>query len=222
MEVQEGWLGRIVPFNLVQETLLCKEATALKGKEDRFTQVTAEKQEILDSLTEEEKEDLTAVLNDDNTAFLTSPVIKAANDLLKENDAADYAEDSPEGKLLAVKALLDEEKELKRIIKADSAKLHLLTKDTIENLADEQIYSLLELKWITPLIAELQKMPEVILDKLAAKVQALADKYATTFSDVEDEITKTEAILSSMIDQLTGSDVDIKGLNELKALLGGE
>ncbi len=222
VEVQEGWLGRIIPFELVQETLLHEEATALQEKEERLTQVTAEQQEILDSLTEEEKEDLTDVLNDDNTAFLANPLIKMAKDLLKGHDAADYAEDSPQSKIITVMCLLDEEKELKKVIKTDSAKLHLLTKETIENLVDEQVYSLLELKWITPLIVELRQMPEVILDKLAAKVQALADKYSITFADVEDKIEETEAALSSMIEQLTGSDVDIKGLVELKSLLGGE
>ncbi len=206
----------------MQETLLHEEAAALKVKEDRLTQVTAEQQEMFDSLTEEEKEDLTDVLNDDNTAFLTSPVNKAAKELLKGKDVADYAEDSPEGKLFAMKTLLDEEKDLKRVIKTDSAKLHSLTKETIENLADEQVCSLLEKKWITPLMAGLQQLPVAILDNLAAKVQALADKYATTFSDVEDEITETEATLVSMLDQLTGSDVDMQGLTELKALLGGE
>ena len=222
VEVQEGWVGRIIPFDLIQETLLQEEASALKEKEERLTQVTAEQQEILDSLTEEEKEDLTDVLNEDNTAFLASPLIKMAKELLKGHDAEDYAEDSPEGKLLTVMSLLDEEKDLKKVIKTDSAKLHLLTKKTIENLVDEQVYSLLELKWITPLMVELQQMPEVILDKLAAKVQALADKYSITFSDVEDEVEETEATLSSMIEQLTGSAVDIKGLTELKTLLGGE
>ena len=161
-------------------------------------------------------------MNDDNTAFLASPLIKRAKDLLKGHHATDYAEDSPEGKIITVMSLLDEEKELKKVIKTDSAKLHLLTKETIENLGDEQVYSLLALKWITPLIAELRQMPENILDKLAAKVQALADKYSITFAEVEDKIEETEATLSSMIEQLTGSDVDIKGLTELKTLLGGE
>ena len=222
VEVQEGWLGRIIPFELVQETLLHEEAVALKEKEERLMQVTAEQQEILDSLTEEEKEELNDVLNDDNTAFLTSPVNKKVKELLEENDAADDAEDSLEGKLCAVKSLLDEEKDIKKVIKTDSAKLHLLTKETIENLANEQVYSLLEKKWITPLMAELQQLPVVILDSLAAKVQALADKYATTFSDVEDEIIETEATLSSMLEQLTGSNVDMQGLTELKNRMGGE
>ena len=199
-----------------------KDTKALKDKEERLTQVTAEQQEILDSLTEEEKEDLTDVLNEDNTSFVTSAVAKVSKELLKGHEVSDYPEDSTEGKLLAVTALLDEEKELKKDIKTDSAKLHLLTKETIENLSKEQVCSLLELKWIKPLISGLEDLPLVILDNLAAKVQALADKYATTFSDVEEEIRETEAILSSMLEQLTGNDVDMKGLAELKNLLGGE
>jgi len=222
VEVQEGWTGRIIPFELVQETLLSEGALALKEKEERLAQCTSEQQEILDSLTEDEKEELTDVLNDDNTAFLTGPVSKAAKELLKGHDAEEYDEDSPEGKLLLIKALLEEEKVLKKSIKTDSAKLHSLTKETIENLEDEQVYSFLEKKWVKPLMEELRGMLVVVLESLATKVQALADKYDTTFSDVEKEILETEAELSSMIDQLTGSDVDIDGLTELKSLLGGE
>ncbi len=222
VEVQEGWVGRIIPFELIQETLLHKEAAALKEKEDKLLEVAAEYQEIFDSLTEEDKEDLSDVLNDDNTAFLTAPLNKAVRELLKEKNAEDYPEDSPEGKLLAIKNLLDQERELKRVIKTDSAKLHALTKETIEKLSDEQVYSLLEKKWIVPLMAGLRQLPVDILDNLATKVQALADKYATTLSDIEKEIKEAEATISSMIDELTGSDTDMQGLAELKSLLGGE
>ncbi|MEI6131966.1 MAG: type I restriction-modification system subunit M [Bacillota bacterium] len=222
VEVQEGWIGRIIPFGLAQETLLHVESTALKEKEIRLMQVIAEQQEILDSLTEEEKDDLKDALNDDNTAFLVSPLIKMAKELLKGHDASDYSEDSMEGKIVTLMNLFDEEKEQKRIIKTDSVKLHVLTKETIETLTDEQVFALLKLKWISPLTVELQKMPEVILDILSAKVQALADKYSITFSDVENEIEEIEATLASMIEHLTGGNADIKGLTELKTLLGGE
>lgn len=221
-EVQEGWVGRIIPFELVQKVFLKEEAAALKEKEDRLTQITLEQQEIFDSLTEEDKEDLSDVLNDDNTSFVTSALNKMGKDLLKGHRANDYAEESPEGKILAAISLLDEEKGLRKVVKTDSAKLHLLTKETIENLADNQVYSLLNLKWITPLMAEIQNMPEVVLDTLAVKVQALADKYSITFSDVEDEIEETETKLASMIEELTGSEVDLMGLAELKILLGGK
>ncbi len=222
VEIQEGWTGRVIPFDLVQETLLSKEAKALKELEERLAQVSTKRQEILDSLTEEEKEDLSHVLNDDNNAFLTGPLNRAAKELLEEQTVSDYEEDSSEGKLLATKTLLDEERELRRVVKNKSTKLHSLTKETIEKLTDEQVNLLLEKKWISPLTTKLQMLPLDILDQLAKKVQGLADKYATTLFDVENEIAETEAELSSMIDQLTGNEKDMMGLAELKALLGGK
>jgi type I restriction enzyme M protein len=47
------------------------------------------------------------------------------------------------------------------------------------------------------------------------------NKYATTLFDIEDEIKKTEKELCSMIDDLVGDDMDMQGLSEFKALLGG-
>jgi type I restriction enzyme M protein len=222
VEVQEGWVGRILPFGLVQEKLLNNELAALRDKEEKLAQISAEYQEIIDSLTDDDKEDLKDALNDENTAFLVGPMNKVAKELLNASKGADYSEDSPESKLLAAKSLLDEEKELKGIIKKDSADLHSLTKKTIESLTNEQAYSLLEKKWIVPLMTGLQQLPVSIIENLAAKVQSLADKYSITFSDIENEIKETEKSLSMMIDQLVGSDEDMLGLAELKNLLGGE
>ena len=44
---------------------------------------------------------------------------------------------------------------------------------------------------------------------------------ATTFFEVEQQISETEATLSGMIDDLEGNEYDMLGLNELKKLLGG-
>ena len=217
VEVQEGWKGRIIPFGLVQEELLQQETIALKLKEDRLIQVDSEIQEIVESLTEDDKEELSDVLNDDSTAFLSSPLKNAVKVLLKDHD-----EESPEGKMISIKTLLDEEKELKKVIKKESTELHLKTKITIESLGDDQVYALLEKKWIISLMNELHEIPSNILSNLSGKVQALADKYDTTFLDVENSIRETEKTLSQMIDQLTGSDADMKGLSEFKILLGGE
>ena len=96
------------------------------------------------------------------------------------------------------------------------------TKETIENLSDEQVLKLLEEKWISPLKSELDKLPDVIVDTLVAGIQALQSKYATTFMDIENEIHETEKQLVKMIDELDGSEYDLKGLGELKALLMGD
>jgi type I restriction enzyme M protein len=219
-EVQEGWIGHIMPFELVQETYLKDELQQLKQKESRLIEIPAQYEEILDSLTEEEKE--TDAVNEAKDSFVNAAVTKVANQLkteMKKNGA--YAEDSYEAKILKVAELMTEEKELKKQVKTDSAKLHLLTKETIENLSEDQVYELLERKWVSPLVTSLNKLPEVLIKELTAKVQALSEKYATTYSHLTEDIHETETVLASLMDELVGNEFDMKGLSEFKSLLKG-
>lgn len=222
IEVQDGYQGRVLPFELVQQTLLHTETAALAQQQDRLALITTELQELLDSLSEDEKEEFSDVLNDDNTAFLVNPLSKKVKELLNAQKASSYATDSPEHKLITALQLLNEEKELKKSAKASAAALHLRTRDTIEHLSDEQVYGLLEQKWIVPLTAGLEQLPVAVLATLTAKVQALAGKYATTLADVEKQIATTESELTAMLGDLTGCDTDMAGLDELKNLLGGK
>ncbi|VEB75655.1 Type I restriction-modification system methyltransferase subunit [Providencia rustigianii] len=82
--------------------------------------------------------------------------------------------------------------------------------------------NLLRLKWITPLSTELATMPNTVITQLTAQVQALADKYAVTYSQVANDIKTTEQELAEMMDELTGNEFDMQGLAELTRLLKGE
>jgi type I restriction enzyme M protein len=142
--------------------------------------------------------------------------------MLKLQCAFEFPEESFAHKLIKASALLDQDRVLKAEIKADAAALHLLTKSTIEDLSDEQVYELLELKWIFPFNAALHQLPTVLIDTLTAKIQALADKYKITYADNARAIQQTEASLANLIDELDGNAFDMQGLDEFKNLLKGE
>ena len=219
-EVQEGWLGRIMPFDLVQNTYLNAELLKLQSKENRLAEITSKYEETLDSLSEEEKESET--VNEAKTGFVNAAVVKEAKQFKADTKRGiTYADDSYEAKIIKVDALITEEKAVKKYVKTEAAKLHLKTKETIEKLTDEQVYELLELKWIQPLVTSINKLPTVLIHNLTTKVQALAEKYAVTYSDVAQEIKETEGSLSSLIDELTGNEFDMKGLNEFQSFLKG-
>lgn len=279
-EVQDGWIGRVMPFLLVQETYLKEELNSLRKKENRVSEIATELEEIIELLSEEERD--SSVLNESNDDF----VVKELIDYLKEifadveseeingvkgylkllenktkkpekenyikshnlvnwskidankdgtfnNSAVNkylfelqsnfkFPDDSFESKMVKTSSLLTEEKELKSQIKSGSAALSSKTKETIENLTDEQVFELLELKWIVPVVKSLNNLPETIIIKLSNKVQSLSDKYAITYSDVAKEIKKAESTLSSLIGELEGNEFDMKGLHELKSLLKTE
>ena len=110
---------------------------------------------------------------------------------------------------------------LKKQLKDSSAALHLETKAKIETLSDDEVKVLLHEKWISPLVSGLSSLPDSIVADFITKLEKLAAKYSTTFSEVEDQIIETEKELSGMLDMLTGSEFDMQGLSELKKMLGG-
>jgi type I restriction enzyme M protein len=224
-EVQDGWAGHVIPFELVQSTILKNEATALKQKEERLAEIQSAYDEIIDSLSEEDRD--SDVLNETKDAFAPADVGKKVKELFgslakAKAVALAYDEDSFERKIVQVQELIDEEKELKKKIKDDSAALHLQTKATIEGLTDEQVIELLEAKWIAPLMAALEKIPDSIIADLVSRIKALADKYAVTYAEVAGQIAETKSSLATLIDGLTGNEYDMKGLGEFQSLLRGE
>jgi type I restriction enzyme M protein len=224
-EVQEGWAGHIIPFELVQASILKEEAEALQKKEKRLSDILASYDEIIDSLPEDEKESV--ILNDAKDSFSTAEVSKKIKELFgslakAKTAIAGYSEDSFERKLVQVQELIDEEKRLKREVKEDSAALHLLTKKTIEGLAEAQVVEMLEVKWIEPLMKALNNIPDNIISNLVSRVRALVDKYSVTYTEVAEQISEAKISLSALIDELTGNEYDMKGLGEFQSLLNGE
>mgnify|MGYP000210087566 FL=1 len=219
-EVQDGYIGHVIPFELIQSTILKEEATSLANKNNELTEITNSYAEILENISEDDKEAYSSLFNDDNTAFVNSEVSKMAKTLNKTK--AIYGEDTVEYQIKKVATLIEKEKSLKKEIKIENEKLLAKTKQTIESLTDEQVLELLKEKWITPIISSLNELPNEIIKELVSKISNLANKYSLTLVELESQIKKSENSLSTLIDELEGNEYDMKGLEELKTLLKGE
>ncbi|MBO6573185.1 MAG: type I restriction-modification system subunit M [Balneola sp.] len=278
-EVQEGWIGRILPFKLVQEVHFPDELNSIQEKEDRLIEIASELDEIIDSFTEEEKD--LPILNDSNDKFVNKEVDKAIGEILQEveseeitalkdylkllddrakkkekevyiancstidwsqldpnkdgtfgkNAVSTYLQELqlsfefPEGtfeqKIVQTTKLINELKKLKKLIKEEEDVLHLQTKEFIEELSDELVIKLLELKWVKPLVSSINFLPDKTINHLSDKIQALVEKYEITYSDIAKEINEAESSLAKMIDTLDGNEHDIKGLKEFQSSLMG-
>ena len=212
VEVQDGWVGRILPFELTQKKLLAKNVEEVNSLKERLSQIASGYEELLDELPEEAKEK--NFVNEEKTAFVSAEVKKAVK----------AQEEEPEILAILVRCdnLVTEEKAVKKQLKQKTDELHLLTKTTIENLTDKQALDLLFDKWIVPIQTDITSLPEKLLSELAAKVKKLIAKYETTFEDVENQIEQTQSELTGLLGQLEGSEFDMQGLQELQKLLGGE
>lgn len=210
-EVQEGWLGHIIPFDLVQENYLKEDKQSLLSKQNRVSEIESLIEEILESLTEDEKQ---SDYYDEEKNKLDDKLVKTA---LKNSDL----ESETKNKLKSYQSLVNEKKTLNKEIKKESESLEINSKETIENLSDDEVNYMLVKKWIDPLMDLLQKIPMNIINELIRTLENLSKKYEVTFEDIENEINQTEKELISMIDDLVGNEFDMLGLQELKSLLGG-
>ena len=214
VEVQEGWKGHILPFDLVQERLLSAGLSDIAAQEHRLGEIGQELAELLESIDEDDKS--SDAINEDGDAFVAAELKKAVKAIGR------HAETDFDRTLVAANRLLDEEKKVKKAIKEMHVALEGKTATVIEGLSDEETSDLLAAKWIDPLQRKLEELPTAVLDELVAKVTALDEKYAATYADVCGQIKTAEDELSAMLDQLVGDEFDMAGIAELKTLLGGE
>lgn len=230
-EVQDGWVGHILPFELVQVVKLPEALASLKTKENRLSEITAEIQSLLENLSEEEKS--SSAVNDEGDSFVGAELPKALQqelqacgvviakkaDLAKAIETYQFAEDSLGAKFQTAFKLLAEEKTLKSQIKTDSAKLHTDTKATIEQLSDEEALDLLRQKWIKPLNQAMLALPHSMLAQFSQKLTALCEKYAQTYQQISERKQHSATQLANMMNELTGDDFDLQGIQAWQAIL---
>lgn len=220
VEIQDGWQGHIIPFELMWDSLLKEEKNSLTQKENRLIDIASIYTEILESLSDDDKESNSELFNDDNDAFVNAAVNKYVAKELKGKKIVD--EESFDFKMIKVSKLIEEEKTLKKQVKEDTSKLESKTKETIERLTDDEVISLLKLKWIEPLVDNINKLPTIILNNFVSELIKLSKKYKTTYIDLDSQIQKSEEELSLLIDDLDAGEFDKKGLEEFKKMLGGK
>lgn len=210
VEVQEGWLGHVFPFELVQKELLADDVNSISSKENRLNEISAEIEELFEELPEEEKEK--DFVNDAKDAFVNAKVKKAQKDETLDLAVRDI--------LKQVVGLQNEEKSLKSDVKSAVDNLQNKTKVQIEQLSNAQVYMLLEKKWITPFIEQMQSLTQELVNGLVQKIEQLSQKYDETLSDIDNEIKEAESTLASMLQDLEGNEFDMSGIQELIKLLG--
>lgn len=221
-EVQVGWEGRIVPYELVQALYLPQlkdQVTQLGRDEDT---AVSELTQLIEGLSEDDKTDLAEVLNDKQDTFKKTELNQAIKDLPKLAKGETWPKGSTEAAMLSAKALIAQRDKLKKNLKAAQEQLEKDTHATIEALTDAQVDEVLTAKWITALMDDLREIPGHVLAGLAGRVQALHDKYAVALTDLDVQIRETEQELAGLLSGLTGNAADMQAVAALQELLGGD
>lgn len=211
-EVQDGWCGHILPFELVQKNYFVSELEDISILENRITEIENGLKELIDELGEDKSK---AFVNSDEDGFVKAELTKAVKN--KE----DFEKDTY-NVLLNAKKLIKEHDDDNKKLKEYKKQLHEKTKETIETLTDEQVFELLKQKWVDTTISNQSLIFSEIISEFTSKVTYLVNKYKVTFEDVENQLSESSNAICPLLTELNGNEYDEKGISELNKLLRGE
>ncbi|HAE61348.1 MAG TPA: type I restriction-modification system subunit M [Eubacteriaceae bacterium] len=176
-EVQDGWKGHILPFDLVQREILAEDLEELQMIEKRLVEITSLYAEIIDSFDAEEKD--SSVLNDTNDAFVAKEVKSFVSEALSdvEND-----------EIIALRKYLKLSKKKEKIDYINSCKTvtwHLMEQGTDGTYKKGSVNSR---------ISELQRMYEFPEDSFEHKVMTVLSLMEEESQAKKDLKRKWEAL----------------------------
>lgn len=220
VEYQDGWIGKILPFDLVQEEYFKSDKDLLETLDNKLSDLNEQKKELLDSIDVNDKINILKEDSDDINTKKLNAIISKINKEVKKGAVVE--EGTYEEIILNISKVNSEMRKCRKEIKEIKTKLEKDTKLKIETIETEEALKLLEKKWILPLCDGIEKLPNLMLNEFLKSIQYLDNKYKNSFNNLQIELNKTEKELAIMLEDLVGNEFDLKGIEEFKFLLGGE
>ena len=196
-EEQAGWIGSLVPNDLITTHIFNTELTEIDTKEAKLQEVEAELTELVEASKVEESDEeiaLSDALNEREDAFLIGSIRSELR--VAEGDSTDFT------LLTTVQSLLNERTALARDIRKLNTDLKEMTEEYIETLTDDEIDTLMYKKWFGSVISKVNRLLENPLTEELAVLEQLQDRYSDTLSTLEVESNKLEKELEAMMAQM--------------------
>ncbi|TFJ92540.1 type I restriction-modification system subunit M [Lentibacillus salicampi] len=194
---QHGWIGSIVPNDLILKELYADELKEVEAKKEALASITDEMTELIEAAKVEESDEEVALgdtLNAREDDF-TLTAVKA--------EIKNVEKDSSEYELLnKVKKSLEEKSALNKDIKAKEKTLNDQVEDRIENLTDEEINQLMYKKWFGNLTDDITGLIEIPLKNELDTLKELKVKYSDTLETIEKESQSLERQFEKMLSEL--------------------
>ncbi|TYV57626.1 type I restriction-modification system subunit M [Listeria monocytogenes] len=201
-EEQDGWVGAIVPNELIAKRLYSEELQIIEDKKARLTAVEAELSELVEAAKTEDSEENIALFESLKKNAEGEPQDSFESKTVKA-ELKKITKESPSFELLKkADGLIAEKSSLGKEIKAKENELKEAVYERILVLTDEEIDELVFEKWFGTLVDDLVKLIELPLKKELDMLEQLYERYAETLDDIDEESKKLENELEKLMSEL--------------------
>ena len=201
-EEQDGWVGSIVPNELIAKRLYTDELDKIENKQARVQEVDAELSELVEAAKIEDTDENIALYDaikkneedEPQDSFEVKSVKAAFKKATKQTIEYDL--------LKKVDKLMDEKSKLIKAIKDAEKALKEMVYERILNLTDEEIDDLVHAKWFGNTVSDLVNLVGVLLKAELSTLDMLNRRYAITFSEIDTESRELESALEILMSEL--------------------
>jgi len=196
-EEQDGWVGSIVPNELIAKRLYSAELEEIESKKMRIQEIETELSELVEAAKVEDSDEANAlgeILNEAGEAFETKSIKAELKKASKET--VEY------NLLKKVEKLFADKSALSKAVKADEKALKEAVQERILILTNEEIDSLMYEKWFGNTVDAMVGLVEIPLKAELNTLQMLHYRYADTLSTIDEESQDLESVFEALMSEL--------------------
>lgn len=187
-EEQDGWIGRLIPNELIATHLFAKELESLENKRTKIQEIEAELSELLEAAKVEDSDEYNALFETIKKTDDDEPGDSFDTKALKEELKKAQKGSNEKILLEKVDAYITNKASLIKEIKNEEKELSDAVQDRILSLTDEEIDLLIHKKWFGNIIDQLVGLVQVTLKEELSTLEKLENRYSDTLADIEQEI----------------------------------
>ena len=196
-EEQDGWVGSIVPNELIAKRLYSDELEEIESKKTRIQEIETELSDLIEAAKVEDSDEANALgetLNESGEAFenksIKAELKKATKGTVEYN------------LLNKVEKLFADKSELSKAVKADEKALKEAVQERILTLTNEEIDNLMHEKWFSNTVDAMVGLVEIPLRTELSTLQMLNNRYADTLSAIDEKSRGLELAFEALMSEL--------------------
>jgi type I restriction enzyme M protein len=187
-EEQDGWVGCIVPNDLIAQELYSTELEAIENKINAIQEIESELADLIEAAKVEDSEENNALYDVLKKNEDDEPGDAFDNKLVK-TELKKAEKGSEEYKLLKkVETLINKKSTLAKAIKSEEKELKDAVGERILVLTDDEIDKLMYKKWFGSTAHKMVGLVQIPLKAELNSLQMLEERYSNTLDSLDMEI----------------------------------
>lgn len=194
---QDGWVGAIVPNELILQELYTTEVDEMDAKKEEVATINEEINELVEAAKVEESEEADALgeaLNAREDDFTIGNIRAELREVEEKSEAHRL--------LTKVRKLVEQRTKFNRAIRDEEKALNDAVEDRIELLKDTEIDQLMYKKWFGNVTQSMTTLIEQPLKDEIDTLKQLKERYRDTLETIDEESKQLESEFQAMLEEL--------------------